>query len=192
MNKEQLLTEVKQKISALPQNDIEKSLDYYSEIIDDYIEDGLSEEQAIEQIGTVDEIVSQIMTDVTVDKTTKKRKRRVWEIVLLAVASPIWLPVLIAALVVIAAVYIVIWAVVIVLYAVVVSFAAAAICGIFGGAVLLIFAQNYPQALLLFGAGLISAGIAILLFFAFNKITSSICVFTKFIFKKLTGKEQTK
>lgn len=54
MNKEQFLTQVKQRISALPQTDIEKSLDYYSEIIDDYIEDGLSQEQAIEQIGTVD------------------------------------------------------------------------------------------------------------------------------------------
>lgn len=192
MNKEQFLTQVKQRISALPQTDIEKLLDYYSEIIDDYIEDGLSQEQAIEQIGTVDEIVSQIMSDVSVEKSPSKRKWRVWEIVLLAVSSPIWLSLLIAAFAVLLAVYIVIWAVVIVLYAIVLSFAAAAICGILGGAVLFIFAQNYPQALLLLGTGLISAGIAILLFFVFNIVTYRICIFTKFVFKKATGKGQVK
>ena len=47
MNKAQFLCELEKLLYGLPQEDIKQSLDYYSEIIDDRIEDGLSEYDAI-------------------------------------------------------------------------------------------------------------------------------------------------
>ena len=40
MNKAEFLAEIRRKIQGLPQSDIEKFLDYYAEMIDDYTEDG--------------------------------------------------------------------------------------------------------------------------------------------------------
>ena len=47
MSKTEFLTELKKALEGLPEEDIEKSLEYYSEMIDDRIEDGLSEEEAV-------------------------------------------------------------------------------------------------------------------------------------------------
>lgn len=51
MNKEQFLAAVRERLSALPRDDVEQSLDYYGEMIDDRVEDGMSEEQAVEAWG---------------------------------------------------------------------------------------------------------------------------------------------
>lgn len=178
MNKEQFIAALRSKISGLPQSDIDKSLDYYSEIIDDRVEDGISEEQAVNDLGSVEEIAAQILSDTPLQKLIKEKVRpskalRAWEIVLLVLGSPIWLPLLLAAVIIILSVYIVIWSVVIVMYSVVVSFAAGTLSGIAGSAVL-VFTGNPIQALLFFGAGLICAGLTVFTFIGSNKTT--VCI----------------
>ena len=66
-------------------------------MIDDRMEDGISEEEAVEGIGTVDQIYEQIMSDMPLVKLVKekvkpKRKLKAWEIVLLTLGSPVWIP----------------------------------------------------------------------------------------------------
>jgi len=61
MNKAEFLAEIRRKIQGLPQSDIEKFLDYYAEMIDDYTEDGHTEEEAIRELGSVEQIVEQIL-----------------------------------------------------------------------------------------------------------------------------------
>lgn len=175
MNKEQFLAAIGERLDGLPQSDIDKSLDFYGEMIDDRIEDGLTEEQAVEAMGTADEIASQILMETPLPKLMKARARpdralRVWEVILLALGSPIWASLLLAAACVFLAFYLVVWSFVVVLYAVDFSLAA---CGIFGliGSGMFVFGGKYAQALLFFGAGLVCAGLAILAFFAFNQIT---------------------
>ncbi len=63
MNKEKFLTELSEFIWALPKIEIDKTLNYYSEIIDDYIENGLSEEEAIKKLGDIKEISSKILEE---------------------------------------------------------------------------------------------------------------------------------
>ena len=48
MNKEEFLSELRTKLSGLPQEDIEERISFYSEMIDDRMEDGISEEEAVE------------------------------------------------------------------------------------------------------------------------------------------------
>lgn len=165
MSKEEFLLAIEVRISALPSTDTRRFLDYYGEMIDDYMEDGLSEEEAVFKMGTVDEIVSQILMDTPIQTLVKAeakpaRARKVWEIILLILGSPIWLSLLLAAFVVLLALYIAVWALVISLYAVALSLAVALPAGIFC-AVCMILAGEWVQVLLFIGAGLFCAGLAI-------------------------------
>ena len=47
MNKQEFLSQLRKGLAGLPQNDIEERLAFYGEMIDDRIEEGLSEEEAV-------------------------------------------------------------------------------------------------------------------------------------------------
>ena len=103
MSKQEFLAELKAGLNGLPQEDIEERLTFYSEMIDDRMEEGLTEEEAVLAIGTVNEVITQILTDTPLSKLVKervkpKRTLKAWEIVLLALGAPIWLSLLIAVL----------------------------------------------------------------------------------------------
>ena len=60
MNKKEFLSQLKRKLSGLKKQDINESLNFYREIIDDKVEDGASVDDAISSLGSLDEIVLQI------------------------------------------------------------------------------------------------------------------------------------
>ena len=111
MTKIQFLMSLHNKLSGLPQNEIEERLNFYSEMIEDRIEEGIPEAEAVAQIGTVDEIAEQIVADIPLTKIAKgkikpKRRIKAWEIVLLILGAPLWLSVLIAIFAVIFSFYV--------------------------------------------------------------------------------------
>ena len=123
MNKKEFLEELEKRLQALPKEEIQERLQFYSEAIDDRVEEGETEEQAIEEIGTLDEITWEIvkktpLVTLVKEKVKPKRKMRAWEIVLLCVSFPIWLPLLITAMVLVLVGYILVWVLVIVTYSV--------------------------------------------------------------------------
>lgn len=183
MNKSEFLLVLRDRLSGLPEEDIKRSVEYYSEMIDDRIDDGLSEEEAVEAIGSIDEIVSQILTGISLPKLVKakvkpKHTLRGWEILLLILGFPLWMSLLAAAASVILAFYIVLWSIIIVLYSVAVSFAACAIAGILSS-LAFIFVGGIPSGVLTFGVGLIFLGITILFFFIFKLIAKGIFIISK-------------
>ena len=56
MSKQEFLTQLRKALSGLPQNDIEERIEFYSEMIEDRIDEGLSEGEAIAAVGTVEEL----------------------------------------------------------------------------------------------------------------------------------------
>ena len=183
MTKQEFLLALREKLSGLPKQDIEDSIDFYSEIIDDRIEEGCSEEDAVSDIGSVEKISSQIIADIPLSKLAKerinpKRRLRAWEIVLLALGSPIWLSLAIAAAAVILSLYVVLWSLIVSVWAV---FAALAICALGGVAVGVIFAVvgNAFAGIAVIGAGLVCAGVAIFMFFGCKAATKGTVVLTK-------------
>ena len=183
MNKDAFLSALRDRLSGLPEEDIKMSLDYYNEIIDDRIEEGLGEEEAVLAVGDLEEIISQILMDTPLPKLVKakvkpKRTLKAWEIVLLVLGSPVWLPLLFAAACILLAVYIVLWSVILVLYSVDFTFAASALAGIIGFFVSLPVG-NIAQGALFLGVGLFCGGITILLFFGFNRITKEVLTLSK-------------
>lgn len=183
MNKQEFLAELRKGLHGLPQNDIEERLTFYNEMIDDRMEEGLTEDAAVSEIGTVNEVVSQIVTETPLSKIVKekvrpKRTLRVWEIVLLALGSPIWLSLLIAAFAVIFAVYVTAWSVIVALWASELALAVSSIGSILS-AVIFAFQVNGIVAIAVLGAGIAFAGLSIFLFFGCKETTKGILFLTK-------------
>ena len=186
MNKNEFLQALRQKLSGLPEADVARSLEYYSEIIDDHVEDGLSEAEAVAALGSLDDIAQQILQEIPLQKLVKERIKprralKAGEIVLLILGAPVWLPLLIAALAIVFTVYVVLWVVVVSLYAIDLALAAAAV----GGVVALITAcaVGLPVfGFICFGFGLAAAGLAILMFFGCNQVAKAMASLSKKIF----------
>ncbi len=181
MDKQAFLTVLREKLSGLPRGDMEERLIFYSEMIDDRMEEGLSEEEAVSAVGSADEIAAQIITDPPSSNpaaSKPKRKMRAWEIVLLVLGSPIWLSLAIAAIAVLISFYATIWAVIISLWAVFVSVAACAIAGLLTGIVFVFSGQGLPGAALI-GAGFVCAGLTVFLFYGCNAATKGLVLLSK-------------
>ena len=183
MGKQEFLAQLRKGLAGLPQEDIEERLNFYGELLDDQMEEGLSEAEAVAAIGPVDEIVRQVIADTPLVRIAKERirpKRRLgaWEIVLLVLGSPVWLSLGIAAGAVVLSLYIALWSVIAALWSV---FGAFAICGVAGIPACVLFAVNRSVRLGLaaLAAGLVCAGLAILLFFGCLIVTKGVLRLTK-------------
>ena len=172
MDKLDFLLALDKRLGVLSDEDRRASLDYYAEMLNDLIESGMTEQEAVASLGSVDAIAEEILMDVPLPKLVKakmKGKRRVTgtELTLLIVGFPIWFPILISVFAVIFSVYVSLWAVVISLYAADLSLAVSAPAALVGA--ILLFAAGQPASALLFlGAMLALAGLAILLFLGCN------------------------
>lgn len=199
MKKQEFLDKLKASLWAMPEADKQRSMDYYAEMIDDRMEDGLSEEEAVAAIGDLDEIVRQILTEsprppATVKKEQKQQKRGLepWMIVLLVLGSPLWISLVTAAVSVIFSVYVSIWSVVLVLYTVAVAVGAAAIGCIVGSFFMIGRTATIAVA---WGAALLCVGLAILLFLLGNLAAKGMIELTKLCWQGVKSifqrKEQT-
>lgn len=183
MSKQEFLAQLHKGLSGLPQDDIEERLAFYSEMIDDRMEEGFSEEEAIQAIGNINEIISQIVADIPLKKLVKekmkpKKRMAVWEIVLLVLGSPIWLSLLLAMVAIILSIYVVLWSVIVSLWAIFASLIGCAFGGIVAG--ICIAVVGYSVAgISMIGMGLVSAGFAIFLFYGCKLATKGILLLTK-------------
>ena len=158
MNKKEFLEELEKRLQALPKEEIQERLEFYSEAIDDRVEEGLTEEQAIEQIGTLDEITWDIVKKtplVTLVKEKVKPKHRIrpWEIVLICVGFPLWFPLLITAFVLLLVAYMLAWVLVIVTYSVELAVSVSGVACLVAGAAAFFSGAHW------YGFGVAAAGI---------------------------------
>jgi len=71
MNKLDFVLQLTEKLNFLPFDEVEERVDFYAEMIDDRMEEGLSEEEAVREIGDLDGIVAQILADTPFSKLVK-------------------------------------------------------------------------------------------------------------------------
>lgn len=162
MNKLEFLDSLRSGLVGLPMTAIEDRVNFYSEMIDDRIEDGLSEEEAVAEIGNVEDIVSQIigetpLFEIVKEKVHKKRKLRAWEIVLLTLGFPVWFPIIISLLIVIFTLYICLWVVF-------VCFVACALAGFMCSIIFMVEGHSLA-AIFMLAAGFVLAGLSIFMFY---------------------------
>ena len=197
MNKQEFIELLRSKLSGLPEESVEDRISFYSEMIDDRIEAGFSEKEAISALGSVDEIVEQIISDIPFkkiarDKIKPQRQLRGWEIALLIIGSPLWIVLLASAFVVIFSVYAVMWSLIVSLWAIFASFVAVGACGIASGVVFAVTGKAL-SGIALMGVSIVCIGLAIFLFFASKAATKGMAILTKKIavgIKKLFVKKE--
>ena len=186
MTKKEFLEKLKGSLSALSESDREERLNFYGEMIDDRIEEGYSEEDAVKTVGDPEEIGSQIASEYSSirksDKKEKtKRKWQTWQIVLVCAGFPVWLPLLVSAFAVLIALTASFWAVVGAIWAVPVSTSACALAGCILPAVY--FVQgNVLGGIAIIGLGIFCAGLAIFSFYGCIKATKGGAILTKKVF----------
>ena len=183
MNKQEFLQQLRNGLNGLPAQEIEERVSFYMEMIDDKMEEGLSEEEAVRSIGPVEGIISQILADIPLskcikEKITPKRKLGALEIILIILASPIWLSVLGALASVALSFYLSLWAVVMSLWVV---FGSIIICSIGGIIFGILYAVEGHGVICLayIGGNLVCMGIGIFMFFGCKAATKGTVLLLK-------------
>ena len=183
MTKMQFLMSLHDQLSGLPKEDVEQRLNFYSEMIEDRMEEGMTEAEAVAAIGSVEEIVSQIIADTPLVKIAKERmkpNRRLnsGEIVLLALGSPLWLSLLLAAGAVILAVYASTWSVIVSLWAAFGALIASAVAGLVVG-IALACIRSVPSGMVMMAAAMVCVGLSILMFHGCKLAMQGILILTR-------------
>ena len=197
MKRSEFLNKLKASLWALPEADRQCSLDYYSEMIDDRMEEGLSEEEAVAAIGDLNEIVKQILEETPrppqVVAPEKKKKQsqtapkdntKVWLILLLILGCPVWGSLGVGLLSAVFGVYVSLWAVVIALYAVFIALAVSAL-----GCVVASFFMigELASVGVAWGAALLCAGLSILALLLANLAAKGMVKLTKWCWNSVKG-----
>lgn len=199
MTKQDFLDTLKEKISKLPYDEVEEHLSFYSEMIDDSIEDGLTEEEAVNKIGNVDKIADEILSEVPfykliIEKIKRARDFSNLEVIMIILCAPIWFSLLVAVGAVVFSVYVSLWAVIVALWAVFGAFVAVTpYCLVVG--IINIISGNLLQGIAHIGCSIIFAGLSILLFLGIKLLTGLTILCTKKVityFKNLLIKKEVK
>lgn len=192
MTKFEFIFSLKNKLSNLPTDELDERLSFLDEMIDDRIEDGLSEDEAVLAIGSVEEVAQQIIADIPLSKIAKERikpqrRLKAWEIVLIVLGSPIWFSILISALAVVFSLYVSLWAVVISLWAVFASLIACALSSATAGIGFIIGGKKH-SGFALIGAALVCSGLCIFTFFSCKWATKATVSLAKTALIKLKSR----
>jgi uncharacterized membrane protein len=169
MNRNEFFAALAKALSVLPPAEADKAINYYNEIFEDHLEEGLSEEAVVASLEPVDIIAQRIIDEIPMHTLIKAKARsmqtgsKTLNLVLLIVGFPIWFPLLMSFFAVLFAVYMVIWALIIVLFSIVLTFGFTALALILGSP--FGFIAQLAIGALMIGGGLICAGLAILTFF---------------------------
>ncbi len=189
MNKREFLNELSRRIGGLGETEAANILSYYEESIDDRVEDGMTEAEAVESLGSIDDIVNQVVSEMSLvsivnGRIKKSRKSSgVW-IALAICGSPVWLPLLLAFVIVILAVYVCVWAVIVSIWAAAVALAASCIGGLGVGVIYIVNAQAIQGAAIL-GAGLVCGGLFLVLLFPLAGLCKKIAGLTVMLMRKV-------
>lgn len=184
MSKQEFLARLKIALAGLPKDEVDERLNFYSEMIDDRMEEGFSEEAAVAGVGPMGNIVTQAVSEVPISKLVKERikpKRSLsgGEVALIILGFPLWFPLLVAFCAIIFSLYVTLFSLVIAFWGVEVGLWGAAIGGVATAAIYGFQGFAMPGVAML-GIGLFAFGAAI--------IGISICIAASKGIFKLGGK----
>ena len=170
MTKLEFSSTVRSRLAGLPENDVQKAIDFYVEAINDRMDDGLTEEQAIAAIGTPEEVADRILMDTPLPtlvraqaETKPKRRWRAWEIILIVLGSPVWLPICLALGAVALSLAIAIVAIVLSIVVAVIAVGVGGVATFFASFVYM-FQGHVIDGLLQLGGSIVIVGISLILF----------------------------
>ena len=182
MTKEKFIELLRKGLSPLPKEERDERLTFYSEMIDDRMEEGVGEEEAVALVGSVEEIARQILAESNIEPKAKSRRRfRAWEIVLLVLGSPLWIALLGAVFAVVLAVLAALWSAIVSFWAAFASIAASAF-GVLVGGVVFAATGNGIISVAMLGTAMVCAGLAVFAFFGCVAATKGAVFLSKWTF----------
>ena len=165
MTKQLFLNELSAALHGLPREERYRTLSYYDELIDDRMEDGQSEEDAVESLGSPEQIAREILGEEEPPVSTGTG-RKVWMIILLVLGFPFWGSLLLAAAIVLLCVYICLFLPAFVLGVMALAFLAGALIGVVGTPFLIwdvgLLTGGLPAGLFQLGMSVALLGLAVL------------------------------
>ena len=165
MTKADFLRLLERALSQLSEEERQKNLEYYSELLDDMMEDGMTEAEATAKLGSPNQIAQSILQEMPLGKlvSTRMKPRSGWTplaIVLAVVGSPVWVPLLLAGVAVVLVLFVSIWALGFAAVAVVIALAVAVVAAPI--IAIRVAVLTLPVGLMLLGAGLVLLGLCVL------------------------------
>ncbi|MBM7689010.1 hypothetical protein BCR24_09730 [Enterococcus ureilyticus] len=110
MTKQEFLYQLNEGLIRLNESEKEQFIHYYDELIEDYVEDGASEEEAVKKLGKPAQVASKILEEAFEEGNIQPKKSiNPLLVVLLILGFPLWGSLLLALILLILAGYIVIW-----------------------------------------------------------------------------------
>lgn len=165
MTRDEFIKQLEQQLSCLSTTGKNEAIQFYEEAIDDRMEDGLSEEDAIRALGHPQEVAEAILDNLpaipqAIAKTKRTSTALLWVLVILG--SPVWLSLLIASSAILLSAYICLWTAVLCIW---IGALALFIGGIAGfGLAIGGIAVTYPlYAVAMLGCGMAAIGGALLI-----------------------------
>lgn len=191
MKKHEFLDQLHKALSGLPPQEIDEQLIYYSEMIDDKMEEGINEEEAVAQIGPIEEIAAQVKAEMprkdTLKETiTKNYPLPLWAIICLIIGIPIWGSLLIGAISIVFSMLVVIFAGIVSLWAVSVA-VGSCVMGTAVIAIMQFIAGHTAAAICLLGGSLVCMGLTISLVIVSKNATKGTCWCIKRIVAEAKG-----
>ncbi len=136
---------------------------------------------------TVSELVGEEITELAKETPSNTDKpSKALPLTLIILGSPLWFPLLIAALSVVFSLFVALWSGIVSFWAVFASFVGVAVGFLLGGGILSFF-ENALSGTFLIGLALISAGLSVFSFFGCKAATKSSVWLTKKIFFAIVG-----
>ena len=172
MTKKVFLKKLRKKLSKLPRHEANERVSFYSEMIDDKIDDGMSEADAIVSIGAVDIIASDILIECGTSTKTRGRRKGL-NILLLILGFPIWFSLFVAVFAVVISIFAALWSIVVSFWAVMVSLGASAIA-LIPLSFIWLFTGNFLTAIVGLGAAVACVGLT-LLFYLVSIYVTKLC-----------------
>ncbi len=193
MTKVDFLEKLEQKLQGMPEEEIMKTIDYYSEMIEDAIENGENESDFIGKLGNLDDIAKKAIKSVPITKVIrsniKNKKISGGSLAILIAVSPLLLIFAIASIAVIIGLCVGVFAIVLSGFAL---FLALLISGIvLTVSSVMLFKATMWTALFVLGTGLLLTGLSISAFYIALIITKLLIRTIKFIKNKVSGRGVT-
>ncbi|WP_408648278.1 DUF1700 domain-containing protein [Vallitalea pronyensis] len=179
MNKKAFLYALSELLSSLPKVEREKTLSYYAEIIDDQMEEGMTEEEAVDALGDVAHLADLAILNTPMSTLVKSKMRynnnRLLT-VLLILGFPLWFPLSVVFAVIGVALYIVAWAAVASVWVASASSVGAAVVSLFNT----FFTNGVGNGVVFFGLFMTGVGLSVLLFFGAFLLSKLLIKFTHY------------
>ena len=181
MTKEEFLTELKERLKGLSKEELDERIGFYSEMIDDRIDEGKTEEEAVAELGGVDKVIDDIIQETPLlniikERMKPKKRLRGWEIAFLILGFPLWFPLFLVFIILCLVAYLLVWIGVIVVYSIEGAFSASAVFGLIGTFIAI---PNGGLSMSFLGMGLLGLGLACLFIFACMGVTKGTVALSK-------------